>query len=255
MAVVLSERRGAVEVLTLNRPEARNAIDGDVAEALEAALDAAEADGAVSAVVLTGTPPVFSAGADLKKISGPDSRRFHTRRGGFAGFVNRDFPKPVIAAVNGPAMAGGFEIVLACDLVVAADDAVLGLPEVKRGLFAAAGGLVRLPRRVPLPLAMEVAMTGAPISAERAFAAGLVNRLVPAGRVVDEALALAAAVAANAPLAVRNSRTLVRKAAEVTEREAWALNKALAAEVMAHPDAREGPRAFAEKRPPRWTSG
>ncbi len=255
MAVVLSERRGAVEVLTLNRPEARNAIDGDVAEALEAALDAVEADAGVSAVVLTGAPPVFSAGADLKKISGREGRRFYTARGGFAGFVNRDFPKPVIAAVNGPAMAGGFEIVLACDLVVAADGAVFGLPEVRRGLFAAAGGLVRLPRRVPLPLAMEVALTGAPVSAERAFAAGLVNRLVPADRVVEEARELADAIAANAPLAVRNSRTLVREAAELSEREAWERNLALAAEVMAHPDAREGPLAFAEKRPPRWTSG
>lgn len=255
MSVLLSERRGPVEVLTLNRPEARNAIDGDVAEALEAALDAAEASAEVSAVVLTGAPPVFSAGADLKKITGPDGRRFHTARGGFAGIVTRAFPKPLIAAVNGPALAGGFEIVLACDLVVAADDAVFGLPEVKRGILAAAGGLVRLPRRVPAPLAMEMALTGAPVTAGRALAAGLVNRIAPAGSVVDEACALADAIAANAPLAVRASRTLVREAAALTEEEAWARSRELAAEVMAHPDAREGPRAFAERRPPRWTSG
>ncbi len=255
MAVVLNERREAVEILTLNRPEARNAIDGDVAEALEAALDAVESDPAVSAVVLTGTPPVFSAGADLKKVSGPEGRRFHTARGGFGGFVNRAFPKPVIAAVNGPAVAGGFELVLACDLVVAADDAVFGLPEVRRGLFAAAGGLVRLPRRVPMALAMEIALTGAPVDAGRAFAAGLVNRLAPADRVVDEAIDLAGTIAANAPLAVRSSRTMVREAAETSEREAWERNAVLAAEVMAHPDSREGPLAFAEKRPPRWTSG
>jgi crotonobetainyl-CoA hydratase len=176
-----------------------------------------------------------------------------TKRGGFGGITQRAFPKPLIAAVNGPALAGGFEIVLSCDLVVAADDARFGLPEVKRGLFASAGGLVRLPKRVPLALATEVAITGEPIDARRAHALGLVNRVVPKEKVVDEALALAALIAENAPVAVRGSLRMVREAGDLSEADAWRLNSEVAAEVGSTKDAIEGATAFAEKRPPRWT--
>jgi enoyl-CoA hydratase len=160
----------------------------------------------------------------------------------------------VIAAVNGTAVAGGFEIVLACDLVVAAESAVFGLFEVKRGLLAAAGGLIRLPRKVPPNLAMEIAIVGSTIDAVRAHELGLVNRVVPVDAVVDAALELAAQIASNAPLAVRNSRAMVREAIDLTEPEAWARNRELQREVFAHPDATEGARAFAEKRPPSWQS-
>jgi enoyl-CoA hydratase len=176
-----------------------------------------------------------------------------TARGNFAGLVRRNFPKPIIAAVNGPAFAGGFEIVLACDLVVAADEAQFGIPEVKRGLFAAAGALIRLPKRVPLALATELAITGDPIDAQRALQLGLVTRVVPVAEVVDAALELAARIAANGPLAVRKTLQMVREAVDLTEEEAWPRNFELAMDVFASKDSIEGATAFAEKRPPRWT--
>jgi enoyl-CoA hydratase len=251
--VVERERRGRVEILTLNRPDARNAINGALAQAMEDALDDIEADPTISTVVVTGRGPVFSAGADLKLVAQGKGLEMTTRRGGLAGFVQRDFPKPRIAAVNGPALAGGFEIVLACDLVVSADDAVFGIPEVKRGLFAAAGGLIRLPKRVPLALATELAITGDPIDAQRALALGLVNRVVPRGEVLDAAIALAERVAENAPLSVRNSLRMVREAVDLTESEAWPRSNELAVEVFSSKDSLEGARAFAEKRRPNWT--
>jgi enoyl-CoA hydratase len=253
--VIERERRGRVEILAINRPEARNAVSGDVARAVEAALDDVEADDDVWAVVVTGRGPVFSAGADLKAVAAGRGLELMTERGGFGGITQREFPKPLIAAVNGPALAGGFEIVLSCDLVVAADDAVFGLPEVKRGLFASAGGLVRLPKRVPLALATEVAITGEPIDAQRAHALGLVNRVVSREKVVDEALALAALIAENAPVAVRSSLRMVREASDLSETDAWRLNSELAAQVGSTKDAIEGATAFAEKRRPKWTGG
>jgi enoyl-CoA hydratase len=251
--IIERERRGRVEILAINRPEARNAVNADVAQGIEAALDDVEVDDDVWAVVVTGRGPVFSAGADLKAVAAGRGLELMTKRGGFAGITQRSFPKPLIAAVNGPALAGGFEIVLSCDLVVAADDARFGLPEVKRGLFASAGGLVRLPKRVPLALATEVAITGEPIDAGRAHALGLVNRVVPREKVVDEALAVAALIAANAPVAVRASLRMVREAGDLSEADAWRLNSELAAEVGSTKDAIEGATAFAEKRPPEWT--
>jgi enoyl-CoA hydratase len=247
------ERRGRVEIIAINRPEARNAVNGDVALGIEGALDELEADDEVWAVVVTGRGPTFSAGADLKLVASGRALEMTTERGGFGGITQRQFPKPLIAAVNGPALAGGFEITLACDLVVAADDAVFGLPEVKRGLFASAGGLIRLPTRVPLALATELAITGDTIDAHRAHALGLVNRVVPREQVLDEALALAARVAENAPVAVRNSLRMVREAVDLSEAEAWARNNELAVEVFSTKDSIEGARAFAEKRPPKWT--
>jgi crotonobetainyl-CoA hydratase len=251
--IIERERRGRVEVLAINRPEARNAVNADVAQGIEAALDDLEGNDEVWAVVITGRGPTFSAGADLKMVAQGRGLELATKRGGFGGITQRDFPKPLIAAVNGPALAGGFEIVLACDLVVAAEDAVFGLPEVKRGLFASAGGLLRLPKRVPLALATELAITGDTIDASRAHALGLVNRVAPREQVVDEALALAARVAENGPIAVRNSLRMVREAGEMTEADAWPRNNELAIEVFSTKDAIEGATAFAEKRPPEWT--
>ena len=251
--VVERERRGRVGILTLNRPEARNAVSDEVSRAIEAALDEFEADDEVWAVVITGTGPTFCAGADLKMVAQGRGMEIATKRGGFGGIVTRDFPKPLIAAVNGPALAGGFEIVLACDLVVAAEDAKFGLPEVKRGLFAAAGGPMRLAKRVPLALATEIVVTGEPIDAHRAYSVGLVNRLVPRDQVLDEALALAAGIAENSPTAVKNALRMVREAGDLSDAEAWKRSGELALEVFSSGDAIEGATAFAEKRAPKWS--
>jgi enoyl-CoA hydratase/carnithine racemase len=251
--VVLRERRGQVEILTLNRPEARNAVNGEVTSQMSAALDELVDDDDLRVIVLTGAGDrAFCAGMDLKAFASGSAGSIGGSTGGFAGFVRRDIPVPVIAAVNGPALAGGFELVLACDLVVAAEHAVFGIPEVKRGLIAAGGGLVRLPKRLPMAMAMELALTGDPISATRAQELGLVNAVVPADRVLEEALAFAGRITENAPLSVRHSRLLTKQAAEVTEAEAWDLSDAATREVFTSADAREGPIAFAEKRAPNW---
>jgi len=254
MAVVEVERRGQTALVTLNRPEARNAISPEVSEAMVGILDDAEADPDVRAVVVTGAGEVFSAGADLKVVAAGRALDIARVKGGFAGIVSRDFPKPLIAAVNGPALAGGFEIVLACDLAVAADTARFGIPEAKRGLMAAAGGLIRLPKRVSLAIALELAMTGDPIDAGRAYQLGLVNRVVAPGSVVDEALGLAARIAENSPIAVRMSRRVVREAVDLDEAQAWQRSNELSVEVFASGDSIEGATAFAEKRPPVWNS-
>src|SRR5258705_8309447 len=217
MALVEFEPRGHIAILTLNRPEARNAISPELSQAMAGLLDAIEADDELGAVVLTGSGEVFSAGADLKVVAQGRGMEIARGKGGFAGIVSRDFPKPVIAAVNGPALAGGFEIVLSWDLVVDADTARFGIPEVQRGLMAAAGGLIRLPKRVPLAIALELAMTGDPIDAQRALALGLVNRVGPAAEVLDEALALADRLGENSPIAVGKSPQLGREAAELRE--------------------------------------
>jgi crotonobetainyl-CoA hydratase len=253
MAAVEVERNGRVGIIRLNRPEARNAVNGDLANGVEGALDEWEDDDTIQAVVITGNGPTFCAGADLKLIAAGKGGEMATAKGNFAGLVRRNYPKPIIAAVNGPAFAGGFEIVLACDLVVAADVAQFGIPEVKRGLFAAAGALIRLPKRVPLALATELAITGDPITAERACELGLVSRVVPLDDVVDAALELAARIAANGPLAVRKTLQMVREAGDLTEEEAWPRNFELAMEVFASKDSIEGATAFAEKREPNWT--
>lgn len=253
MAAIERERRGRVEIITINRPESRNAVNGDVTRGFEAALDDIEADTDVWAIVVTGAGDVFCAGADLKKIAAGDANDLYTKRGSFGGFVSRDIGKPIVAAVNGPALAGGFEIVLTCDLVVAADTAVFGLPEVQRGLFAAAGGLIRLPKRLPLAIAMELSIVGDRIDAARALELGLVNRVVPRDRVLDEALALADKICRNPPVAVRNARRMVREAVDLPEADAWERSNQLAVEVFSTGDSLEGARAFAEKRAPNWT--
>lgn len=247
------ERRGRVEILTLNRPDVRNAMSPELSLAIEETLDELEADRDVWAVVITGAGPVFCAGADLKVISEGGGAGINAPKGGFGGLVQRDFPKPVIAAVNGAAVAGGFELVLACDLVVAAEGAVFGLPESKRGLLAAAGGPLRLAKRVPLATALEIVMTGDPITASRAYELGLVNRVVPAHTIVDEAVALAELIGENSPTAVRAARRLVREAVDMTEAEGFRRTNELAGEVVGSGDAIEGATAFVEKRAPRWS--
>lgn len=254
MALIESERDGATMLLTLNRPDARNAVSPEVSQTMVGLLDEAEADEGIRAVVVTGAGDVFCAGADLKVVAQGRALDIANVKGGFAGIVTRDFPKPLIAAVNGPALAGGFEIVLACDLTVAADTARFGIPEAKRGLMAAAGGLIRLPKRVSLAIALELAMTGDPIDAERAYQLGLVNRVVPRGEVVDAALALAARIGENSPVAVRNSRRVVRESADLPEADGWKLSNDLSVEVFSSGDSIEGATAFAEKRAPVWKS-
>jgi enoyl-CoA hydratase len=204
--------------------------------------------------VLTDAGDVFSAGADLKVVAAGRGMDIARGKGGFAGVVSRDFPKPIIAAVNGPALAGGFEIVLSCDLVVAADTSRFGIPEAQRGLMAAAGGLIRLPKRVPLAVALEMAMTGDPIEADRALALGLVNRVVPRDQVVAEACALAERIGENSPIAVRLSRQLVKEAGELSEADGWQRTNELAIQIFSSGDAVEGATAFAEKRKPVWKS-
>ncbi|HLN18309.1 MAG TPA: crotonase/enoyl-CoA hydratase family protein [Acidimicrobiales bacterium] len=250
---VLRDRRGHVEVLTLNRPDARNAVNGALSLAMSAALDQLTEDADCYAVVLTGAgDKAFSAGMDLKAFAAGEAASIMRGTGGFAGISRRDFPKPLIAAVNGAALAGGLEIMLACDLAVVAEHAVFGIPEVKRGLLAGAGGLLRLPQRLPVAIALELAMTGDSIDAHRALELGLVNRVVPAFRVLDEAVALAERIAENAPLAVRYSKDVVLRAARVSEEEGWRINTEAVSVVFGSADAQEGPRAFAEKRPARW---
>jgi enoyl-CoA hydratase/carnithine racemase len=253
MSVVERERRGHVEILTINRPEARNAINGDVSLAMSSALDELETDDDCWVVILTGAgEKAFSAGMDLKAFASGEGGSIMGAPGGFAGITQRSFSKPIIAAVNGAALAGGCEIMLACDLVVAADHATFGIPEVKRGLFAGAGGLIRLPKRLPLAIALELALTGESIDADRALALGLVNRVVPAGRLIEEAFALADVIADNAPLAVRWTKKVVVGAVSVGDKEGWALNNEAVGIVFTSADAMEGPVAFAEKRKPRW---
>jgi enoyl-CoA hydratase len=246
------ELQGRVAVLTLNRPEARNAVNGDVAQGMEDAIDRLEDDDEAWVAILTHNGPVFSAGADLKAINAGQVGQLQTKRGGFAGFVQRERTKPVIAAVDGPAFAGGCEIALACDLIVASTQAKFGLPEVKRSLAAAAGGLFRLPRILPRPVALEMIMTGDPIDAERAYHFGLVNDLCEPGQSLERAHALAARIVANAPLAVRKSREISLAAVDADDEVGWKLSADAMVDLAQTEDFWEGPKAFIEKRDPVW---
>ena len=253
MPAVERERRGQVEILTINRPEARNAINGGVSRAMSSIMDELAADDTCWVVVITGSgEKAFSAGMDLKAFAAGEAADIMGSSGGFAGLTAREFAKPIIAAVNGSALAGGFEIMLSCDLVVAAAHATFGIPEAKRGLIAGAGGLIRMPKRLPMAIALELAMTGDPIDAERALALGLVNKVVPSEDLLTEATALADRIAANAPMAVRYSKDVMKRAAEVSESEGWEINAQAVREVFSSADAMEGPVAFAEKRAPNW---
>lgn len=247
---VLTERRENVLLITLNRPKARNAVNLPMAEGVAAALDELDEDSSLSVGVLTGAGKGFCAGMDLKAfVSG--GRPWVGDRG-FAGIVRRASRKPLIAAVEGFAVAGGLEVALACDLVVAARGAKLGIPEVKRSLVAAGGALLRLPKRIPYHLAMELALTGEPILAERAFEVGLVNRLADAGQAADVAIELAQQIAANAPLALIASKRILEEQADWSRAEMWEAQSAISEPVFSSEDAREGATAFAEKRSPVW---
>jgi enoyl-CoA hydratase len=256
--VTYETRDNRVALITLNRPEARNAINGDVAAGLEAAIDRLEADDETWIGILTAdtrdqTNPVFCAGADLKAVNSGQGAALSTRKGGFAGFVYRERRKPIIVAVDGLATAGGCEIVLAADLVVASTRSAFGLAEVKRNLIAAAGGLFRLPRAIGRSAAMEAILTGIPIPAERAHQLGLVSRLTEPGETLDEAFRLAEQITANAPLAVWASREIVLAADDRDDATLRAMTDEAMGTIMSSDDLREGLTAFIEKRPPVWT--
>lgn len=246
------EVHGNIAIITINRPEARNAVNGDVASGIEAAIDQFEADESLWVAILTGRGTVFCAGADLKAVASGNAGGLATKRGGFGGIVTRERVKPIIAACDGPALAGGTEIVLSCDLVVASTAASFGIPEVKRSLIAAAGGLFRLPRVLPRNVAMELALTGDPITAERAYHHGLVNVLCEPGEALSTATELAGRISVNAPLAVRASRKVLLEGAGAADSDAWKLTNTEFAKVASSEDFSEGPRAFIEKRPPVW---
>jgi len=249
-APVLTEAANGVLVITINRPEARNAVNLAVARSIAAALDELHADERLLVAVLTGAGPTFSAGMDLKAFLAGERPIIPGR--GFAGIAERSAEKPVIAAVEGHAVAGGCEIALACDVIIASGDARFGLPEVTRGLIAGAGGLLWLPQRIPRAVAMELALTGEAIGAQRALELGLVNRVVPVGQALDAALELARRIAANAPLAVRASKRVIVESphwppAQVFDRRAEILEQ-----IADSLDAREGALAFTQKRPAVW---
>lgn len=249
--VLFAEARGAILVLTLNRPHAKHAFDLAMATALSDALDWFEQDAALAVAVITGSGGTFSSGADLKALLGGE--RGHTeKRGGF-GIMKRPPDKPLIAAVEGYAVAGGFELALCADLVVAASDAKFGLPEVRRGLVAVGGALFRLPRRIPYHVAMEMALTGDLYPASRMRELGLLNRVTEPGKALDVALDLAASIAQGGPLALRATKEIVRESHAWTDASAWTEQRRFADPALRSEDAKEGPRAFAEKRRPVWT--
>jgi enoyl-CoA hydratase len=247
------ELRDRTAVITINRPEARNAVNGEVAQGIEAAVDRLEGDPDVWAAVLTGAGPVFCAGADLKLFASGEDHLMLTKRGGFGGLARRERTKPMIAAVEGAALAGGCELALACDLIVSSRTARFGVPEVKRSLVASAGGLVKLPRLLPRRVALQMILTGEPIGAERAYDFGLVNELCEPGSAVTTALALAARINANAPLAVRRSRMIAVASADQDPEIVWHEGFDAMKALRGTEDWQEGPRAFIEKREPRWT--
>jgi enoyl-CoA hydratase len=246
--VVLTRQLGRTWLITLNRPQAMNAINEALVEGLLAAVRRLDEDPGLAVGVLTGAGGrAFSAGMDLKAFSAGEDMR------PIMAFIREGARKPLIAAVEGLAMAGGLELVLACDLLVAARGSRFGIPEVRVGLFASAGGVLRLPARVGYGKAMEMALTGEPILAEDAAPLGLVNRLTEPGGAVTAALEIAERIGQNAPLAVSTSKQLIQATRGVTETEYWAAQEPYEAAILASGDAREGPLAFAEKRAPRWT--
>jgi enoyl-CoA hydratase len=250
------EKQGNVGIITINRPDARNAVNTEVAQGIEAAIDQMEADDEVWVGILTGAKTdkgyIFCAGADLKQMS-VDPGGMQTERGGFGGIATRERTKPIIAAVDGPALAGGTEIVLSCDLVVASRTAVFGIPEVKRNLVAAAGGLFRLPRKIPRNIAMELALTGRlDFPAERAYHFGWVNVLCEEGEALEAAKTLAGQISENAPLAVRESRKIMIEATDQPDDVGWKMSGEGIMKMFGTEDFNEGLTAFIEKRAPQW---
>lgn len=247
---VLTERRGNVLLITLNRPEVRNAVNAALAKGVGDALDELDADGDLQVGVLTGASGFFCAGMDLGAFVKGESPWYGDR--GFAGITQRAARKPLIAAIEGFAVAGGFEIALSCDLIVAAKGAKLGIPESKRSLVAAGGALLRLPRRMPYHVAMELALTGDPMPAERFHEFGVVNRLAEQGSAVDVALELAGAIVKNGPLSLMASKQILQEQFDWSTEEMWAKQGEIAGPVMTSEDAKEGASAFKEKRDPVW---
>jgi enoyl-CoA hydratase len=247
---VLTERRDRVLVVTINRPEQRNAVNAAVAAGIGAALDELDENAELSVGLITGAGKGFSAGMDLKAFVQGEAPYAGDR--GFAGITQRAASKPLIAAIEGFAVAGGLEIALACDLIVASRGARLGIPEVKRSLVAAGGGLLRLPRVLPRNIAMELALTGDPIDAERGFELGLVNRLAEPGAALEVALDLAETIAANGPLALTGTKRVLSESLGWPEAEFFQRQSEIVAPVMTSEDAQEGAKAFAEKRAPVW---
>lgn len=247
------ECRGAIALVTLNRPEVRNAVDAATSRAAADAVREIETDPALRVGILTGAGDVFCAGADLKALARGELDGIIGIEGGFCGLTEASRTKPMIAAVNGHALAGGFELALACDMVVAEEGAEFGLPEVGHGIIAGAGGLVRLPAAVGAKRAMELALTGDRIGGEEALRRGFVNHLVPAGTALERAFEIASKIAANAPIAVEESRAVIEASEETTESAAWERNRQAWLRVRDSSDAKEGPLAFEERRPPRWT--
>ena len=247
---ILAEARGHVLLVTINRPEARNSFDGATAAAMEAAMDRFEGDSELRVGIITGAGKAFSAGQDLKAAAKGDMGATR-RRGGF-GIMAQPPDKPLIAAVEGHAVAGGLELCLSCDLIVAARDARMGIPEARHNLVAVGGGLFRLPRRIPYHLVMELALTAETWTAERMHELGLVNRLAEPGKALEVAFELAERVLANGPLAVAASKQIVQRSSEWTEEQAWREQMKIAGPVMQSEDTREGLAAFAQKRAPVW---
>jgi enoyl-CoA hydratase len=247
---VLVERRGAVQVITINRPQAKNALNLGVAQGIAAAVDELDASDELRVGILTGAGGVFSAGMDLKGFLRGESPSIEGR--GLCGITQAPPRKPLIGAVEGWALAGGFELLLACDLVVAAKTAKFGVPEVKRSLVAAGGAAVHLPRRIPPAIALELLLTGDPLLAERAAHIGLVNRVTEEGGALDGALELAGTIAANGPLAVAATKAVAQQTVDWTLENMWANQAAITNPVFASEDAKEGATAFAEKRAPVW---
>ncbi len=247
---VLTERRGNVLLITINRPELRNAVNAAVAEGIGTALEELDADNELALGVLTGAGGYFCAGMDLGAFVKGESPWYGDR--GFAGIAQRSSKKPLIAAIEGFAVAGGMEIALSCDMIVAAKGAKMGIPESKRSLVAAGGALLRLPRRMPYHMVMELALTGDPLPAERFHEFGVVNRIVEPGGAVDGALELAAAIAKNGPLSLIASKQIIQEQQDWTLENMWAKQGEIAGSVMVSEDAKEGATAFKEKRDPVW---
>ena len=250
-ASVLIERDGPVLIMTINRPNVRNAINRQTSEAIALAMDELDNDPSLSIGILTGSGQHFCSGMDLKAFL--QGERVELEGRGLAGIAERPPLKPLIAAVEGYALAGGCEIALACDLIVAAKNAQFGIPEVKRGLIAGSGGLMRLPQRIPPQIALEYALTGKPMSASDAAHWGLVNRLTEPGGALAEARALALEISQNGPFAVRMTKHIMSQSPNWAVDQKWPKQNEILEQVIASDDAREGALAFSEKRAPRWT--
>lgn len=247
---VLTDVADGVMTITINRPAAKNAVNKDVAVGIAAALDQLDADDNTHVVILTGAGGTFCSGMDLKAFVTGETPYVEGR--GFAGMVQRSTDKPLIAAVEGYALAGGCELAITCDLIVAAGNSKFGIPEVKRGLAAAAGGLVRLPRQIPSRVAMEMALTGDFMDADRALSLGLINQVAPAGEALAQAKVLAAKIAENGPLAVKRSKQVIKESIDWSQDETFEKQQEIVNPVFSSEDAIEGATAFAEKRKPNW---